>query len=99
MGSIALPALDLKPMQQPDLMEKFGQLQQLRNAQQQGQMQQQQAQMQQQEAPLRMQQLQQGVQSGGIELQQKQIALKDQQAMSGQRISTTALSAAYPTTL
>ena len=82
MGSIALPALDLKPMQQPDLMEKFGQLQQLRNAQQQGQMQQQQAQMQQQEAPLRMQQLQQGVQSGGIELQQKQIALKDQQAMT-----------------
>lgn len=73
MGSIPLPALDLKTPQQPDLLEKYGQLQTLRN-------QSQQIQLQQQEAPLRLQQLQQGVQSGGVQLQQQTQALKDQQA-------------------
>lgn len=68
-----LPALDVKTPQQPDLLDKYSQLLQLKNAQRQGQ-------MQQQEAPLRLQQLQQGVQSGGIQLQQQQQALKDQQA-------------------
>jgi hypothetical protein len=34
MGSIPLPALDVKTPQQPDLLEKYGQLMQLRNAQQ-----------------------------------------------------------------
>jgi hypothetical protein len=75
MGSIPLPALDVKAPQQPDLLSKFGQLQQLQNLRQQSQ-------MQQQEAPLRMQALQQGVQSGQLDLQQKQITLKDQQAMN-----------------
>lgn len=75
MGSIPLPALDVKVPQQPDLLEKFSQLQQLRG-------QQQAQQMQQQEAPLRMQALQQGVDTGAVDLQQKQIQLKDQQAMN-----------------
>lgn len=75
MGSIPLPALDLKTPQQPDLLEKYGQLQQLKNMQRQSQ-------IQQQEAPLRMQQLQQGVQQGGLQLQQQQQAQKDQQALT-----------------
>lgn len=73
MGSIPLPALDLKTPQQPDLLEKYGQLQALKN-------QSQQIQLQLQEAPLRLQQLQQGVQQGGVQLQQQQQAFKDQQA-------------------
>lgn len=73
MGSIPLPALDVKTPQQPDLLEKFSQLQQLRG-------QQQQQQMQQQEAPLRMQALQQNVQGGQLDVQQKQQTIKDQQA-------------------
>jgi hypothetical protein len=68
-----LVALDLKTPQQPDLLEKYGQLQQLRGLQQQQQ-------IRAQQAPLQMQQLQQGVQQGGIQLQQQQQALKDQQA-------------------
>lgn len=66
MGSIPLPALDVKTPQQPDLLQKFGQLQQLQNMQQ--------------EAPLRMQALQQQTQAGAIQLQQEQQAQKDQAA-------------------
>jgi polyhydroxyalkanoate synthesis regulator phasin len=72
MGSIPLPALDLKTPQQPDLLSKYGQLMQLKNMQQQSQ-------MQQQEAPLRLQALQQGVQTGGLQLQQAQQQQKDDQ--------------------
>jgi hypothetical protein len=74
-ASIPLPALGIQTPQQPDMLAKYGQLMQLRNAQQQNQ-------LTQQEAPLRLQQLQQGVQSSGLQVQQQQIALKDQQAMT-----------------
>lgn len=74
MGSIPLPALDLKqPASQPDVLEQYGRLMQLQNAQRQSQ-------QAQQEAPLRMQALQQGVDTGAVELQQKQQQQKDQQA-------------------
>jgi hypothetical protein len=73
MASIPLPALDVRTPQQPDLLEKYGQLLQLKNAQQQSQ-------MQQQEAPLRMQALQQGVESGKIGLEQAQQGQQDQLA-------------------
>ncbi|WP_348269756.1 hypothetical protein P8936_16535 [Edaphobacter paludis] len=75
MASIPLPALDVKTPQQPDLLSKFGQLQQLRNASMQ-------TQMAQQEAPLRMQQLQQGVQAGGLQVQQQQQDLAARQALN-----------------
>lgn len=55
MGSIPLPALDIKTPQQPDLLEKFGQLQQLKNAQQEQQ-------VRSQLAPLQIQSAQLGVQ-------------------------------------
>src|SRR4051812_19819655 len=72
MGALSvLPALDIKQPEQPDLLQKYGQLAQLRGLQQ-----------QQAEAPLRMQALQQNVQSGGIDLQQKQQAQRDQQAIT-----------------
>lgn len=75
MGSIPLPALAIQTPQQPDLLQKYGQLMALKNMQQQSQ-------LQQQEAPLRLQALQQGVQSGQQDFQIKQQALKDQQAMT-----------------
>jgi stage V sporulation protein SpoVS len=75
MASIPLPALDVKTPQQPDLLSKFGQLQQLQNLRQQSQ-------MQQQEAPLRMQALQQQTQAGALDIQKQQQGLKDQQAMT-----------------
>ncbi len=75
MASIPLVALNVKTPEQPDLLQKYGQLQQLKAMQQQSQ-------LQQQEAPLRLQQLQQGVQSGGLQLQQQQQAQKDQQALT-----------------
>jgi hypothetical protein len=73
MGSIPLVANGIRTPEQPDLMAKYGQLMQLKNAQQQSQ-------MMQQEAPLRLQQLQQGVQQGGIQLQQAQQGQQDQQS-------------------
>lgn len=73
MGTYALPALDIKTPQQPDLLEKYGQVLQLRSALQQGQ-------LQQQEAPLRLQALQQQTQTGQVQLQQAQQQQKDQQA-------------------
>lgn len=71
----AYPALDIKTPQQPDLLEKYGQLLQLKNAQTQSQ-------LSQQEAPLRMQVLQQQAQGGQISNQQQQQALTDQQAQT-----------------
>lgn len=68
-----LPALDVKTPQQPDLLEKYSQLQALRSAQQQQD-------IRAQQAPLQQQELQQNVQQGGLDIQQKQQALKDQQA-------------------
>ncbi len=73
MGSYGLPALDIKTPQQPDLLEKYSQLQALRGQQQQ---QQQAAVM----APLQQQQAQQNVQQGGIALEQAQQGQKDQLA-------------------
>jgi len=75
LGSIPLPALNIKTPQQPDLLEKYSQLQQLRASQQQ-------LAMQQQEAPLRMQALQQQTQLGAGQVQQQQIQLNDQKAMT-----------------
>src|SRR6185312_1064065 len=69
----SVPALQIPQGQ--DLLQKFGQLQQLQNMRQQSQ-------MQQQEAPLRMQALQQQTQTGQLQLQQEQQALKDQQGIS-----------------
>lgn len=69
MGSIPLPALHLNPVpQQPDPTEQIGRLLQLRNMAQ--------------NAPLQNQILQQNAQAGALDVQQKQIALKDQQAMT-----------------
>lgn len=65
----AYPALDIKTPQQPDLLERYGQLMQLKNAQNEQAL-----------APLRQQQLQQSVQSGGLQIQQQQQALKDEKA-------------------
>lgn len=76
MASIPLPALDVRPpAQQPNLLDQYGKLMQLQQMQQQGQ-------TQQQEAPLRMQALQQQVQGGAIDVQQKQQAQQDQQAVT-----------------
>lgn len=76
MGALsALPALDIKTPQQPDLLEKYSQLQQLRGNQQA---------MQQRAAlaPLQQQEAQNSVQQGGLQVQQQQQALKDQQAIT-----------------
>lgn len=76
MASIpSLPALQVRTPQPDDLLQKYSQLQALRN-------QSQQLQMQQQEAPLRMQQLQQGADQGAIQLQQAQQGQLDQQALT-----------------
>ena len=69
MGSIPLPALDVRPpQQQADPLEQYGRLMQLQNMQR----------MQ----PLQQQQAQQQVQSGQLDIQQKQQALTDQKAMT-----------------
>lgn len=69
MGSIPLPALDLKqPAAPPDVLQQYGRLMQLQNAQQ--------------NSPLEHQQLQQSVQEGQLGIQQKQQQIKDQQAMT-----------------
>jgi len=68
MSSIPLPALSIKPIDQPDALQNFARIQQLRQMQQ--------------EAPLRQQIMQQQAQTGQLELQQKQIELKDQQALT-----------------
>ena len=76
MGSIPLPALDVRqPEQAPNLISQYGQLMAIKG--QQAQQAQQQAM-----APLQQQQAQQQVQSGAMELQQRQQDLKDQQGIS-----------------
>ena len=76
MGALsALPALDVKTPQPPNLLEQYSQLQQLRGNQQ---AMQQRAAM----APLQQQEAQQSVQQGGLQIQQQQQALKDQQAVT-----------------
>ena len=75
MSSIPLVALQVKPVEQPDVVGNLTRIQQLRGLQQQ---QQQSAAM----APIQQQLGQQAVQGGQLELQQKQQALKDQQAMT-----------------
>jgi hypothetical protein len=75
MSSIPLVALNAKAPEQPDTLQKYGQLLQLKNAMQQSK-------LQQQEAPLRLQALQQQTQSGQVGLQQAQQAQKDQQAVT-----------------
>lgn len=68
-SSIPLPALDLKPpAPQPNPMEQYGNLLQLKNMVQ--------------EQPVRQQILQQQQQSGQLGVQQQQLQLKDQQAMT-----------------
>lgn len=73
MGSIPLPALDVRTPQQPNLLQQYSQLAQLQNMRQEQQ-------QRQQEAPLRMQALQTQAQSGQLQLQQQQQAVKDQQS-------------------
>lgn len=73
MASIPLPALSIKTPEQPDVLQKFGQIQQLKNAQQQSQ-------MMQQESPLRLQALQQQTQAGQVALQQEQQSQQDNQS-------------------
>lgn len=69
MPDIPLPALDVRPPQAPpNQLEQLGQMLQLKNAMQ--------------NAPLQNQALQQQVQAGGMENQQKQIQLQDQQAVT-----------------
>lgn len=69
MGSIPLPALDIRPpQQQSDPLEQVSRLMQLRS--------------QMQNAPLQTQQLQQNVQSGQLGIQQQQQQLKDQRAVT-----------------
>jgi hypothetical protein len=73
MGSIPLPALNIRTPEQPDLLQNYSRLLALKNMQQQSQ-------LQQQEAPLRQQALQQQVRSGQLQLDQQQQAQKDQEA-------------------
>lgn len=61
-ASIPLPALDVKPYQQPDILSKYAQLQQLRASQQEQQ-------IRAQQAPLQQQVLQQQVQTGAQDLE------------------------------
>jgi hypothetical protein len=69
MASIPLPALNVRPpQQQADPVQQYGNLLALKNAMQ--------------EQPLRMQALQQQTQSGQLQLEQQQQAVKDQQAMT-----------------
>lgn len=69
MGSIALPALSIKPpQQQPDVLSQYGNLLQLRNAMQ--------------EQPVRQQILAQQQQSGQLQLQQQQQQLNDQKIVT-----------------
>lgn len=76
-----LPALDVQPPQQTNMLQQYGNLMRLEALRQQ-------TQMQQQEAPLRQQALQQQVQGGQLanqdaqlQLQQRQQAVKDQQTV------------------
>ena len=75
MGTIPLPALDVRPpAAPPNMLEQYGQLMSLRNQQQ--EMQQRQA-----LAPLQQQAAQQQVQSGALDVQAKQRDMASQNAM------------------
>lgn len=80
MASIPLVALNARTPEQPDLLQKYGQLQALKGIQQRNALDQQQAALQQQEAPLRLQALQQQTQTGAVQLSQAQQGQADQQA-------------------
>lgn len=69
MGSIPLPALSIKAPEQQDLLGQYGKAMQLRSLAAQQQM-----------IPGQLQQQQQQIQAGGLENQQRQQALQDQQA-------------------
>ena len=71
MGAIPLPALHIQDQQQSPL-AMYAQAQQIRNAQ-----------FQQQLQPLKLQQAQQETQSGAVDLQMKELALKNSQAAQG----------------
>jgi len=73
LASISLPALNVRTPEQPDLLQQYSRLAQLRNMQQQSQ-------IQQQEAPLRIEALRQGVQQNQLQIDQQQQAQRDQQA-------------------
>ena len=76
MASIPLPALHTAPIAPPpNMLQMYGQMMGIKNAQQ--EMQQRQVM-----APLEQQQAQQQVQGGGLDLQQRQLALNDQKALS-----------------
>jgi hypothetical protein len=76
MGSIPLPALDVKAQPQQDILQKYGQLMQLKNMQQQ-------TQMQQQEAPVRQQILGEQAQAGQLANDQAQRQAASTQALMG----------------
>ena len=72
MAAIPLPALDVRPpAAPPSPLEQYGQLMQIQNMKNQQSL-----------FPLQEQAAQTAVQGGQMELQQKQIALNDQKAMS-----------------
>lgn len=69
MATIPLEANRLNaPAEQPNILEQYQRLQQIQNMQQ--------------NAPLQRQQMQQGIQSGGLQIQQQQQELKDQQGIA-----------------
>lgn len=75
MASIPLVATTIRPIEQPDALQNFTRLQQLRGLQQE-------VQQRAQAAPYQQQILQQQAEAGQLENQQRQIAMKDQQAMT-----------------
>ena len=76
MGNIPLPALSIRPPeQQPNPLDQLARLQQIKQAQQSQQ-------LNQQLAPLKIQAAQNEAQSGGLQLQQQQQEIKDQQAIA-----------------
>src|SRR5208283_4069713 len=75
MASIPLPALSINTSQ-PNPIEQYARLQQIKNAQQQQQ-------FQQQLQPLQIQKAQQETESGAIDLQLNQIKLKNNQVAQG----------------
>lgn len=75
MGSFAIARPTIQPIEQPDVLQNYGRLLQLNGITQQ---QQQQAAL----MPLQMQAAQQAAESGAIDLQEKRIQLKDEQAMN-----------------
>jgi hypothetical protein len=73
MASIPLPALSVRTPEQPDVLQKYGQLLQLKNAARQSA-------LQEQEAPIRMRILGQQAQLDEAQLAQQQQAIKSRQA-------------------